>query len=93
MFNTASDIYYRLLGDYELQYIHFSNEKKIKKYSKHNFIDLFLDEYNYDNWFDKSNNKELIELLEGDEKVLSAKIKPGNNSYKLKNKIKQMLYL
>ena len=56
--------------------------KRIKKHSKHNFTDLFLDEYDYDNWFDELNDKEFIDLLAGDEKVLLAKIKPRNNSYK-----------
>ena len=43
--------------------------KKIKKHSKHEFSDLFLDGYSYDNWFDKSNDKELSVLLGSDENM------------------------
>ena len=42
---------------------------KIKKHSKHNFDDLFLHGYSYDNWFDKPNDNELNDLLDSDEKV------------------------
>ena len=40
-----------------------------KKHSKHNFSDLLLDRYSYDNWFDKPDVKELIDLLVSDERV------------------------
>ena len=43
--------------------------------------------------FNTPNDKELIDLLESTEKVLLAKIKAGNSWYKLKNEIKQILYL
>ena len=55
-------MYNKLLSDYELQYTNFL-DKKIKKHCKHNLIDLFLDGYNCDSWFDKPNDKALIGLL------------------------------
>lgn len=40
MLSEASDIYNDLLSDYDFQYTNLLDEKKIKKYSKHNSSDL-----------------------------------------------------
>ena len=89
---------------------------------KYDLINLFLETYNYDLWFEneeptdweKSVDLSDIPPLEGVEEevkegkglehltphklltklsILSAQIKAGNNSYKLKNEIRQILYL
>ena len=36
----------------------FQIKKKINKLPKRKFIDLFLDGYNYDDWFDNPNDEE-----------------------------------
>ena len=95
-------------------------KKKIEL--KYDLINLFLETYNYDLWFEneeptdweKSVDLSDIPPLEGVEEevkegkglehltphklltkllILSAQIKAGNNSYKLKNEIRQILYL
>ena len=100
--------------------------KKSKLGNKYDPVNLFLETYNYEDWFKneesadttrKSDKDEPVDLsdmppLEGDEEVkegkglkiltlnklltrrpiLLAQIKPGNNSYKLKNEIRKILY-
>ena len=117
MFDTALELYNKLLNIYKTQY-----DKPTKAKKKRIKIDLYLDE----------DNLPPITALEGDEEVkldpeetiaeiiqlkkkkkntgtgletftpnklltrlpiLLAQIKAGKNSYKLKNEIRQMLYL
>ena len=52
VYNNDSDIYNKLLNDYELKYAKFSDEKEIKKHDQHKFKDLFLKKHNYNEWFD-----------------------------------------
>ena len=59
--------------------------KKIKKHSKHEFSDLFLDGYSYDNWFDKSNDKELSVLLGSDENMSAKPPLEGDENVETKN--------
>ena len=117
MFDTALELYNKLLNIYKTQYDKLTKAKK-----KRIKVDLYLDE----------DNLPPITALEGDEEVkldpeetiaeiiqlkkkkkntgtgletftpnklltrlpiLLAQIKAGKNSYKLKNEIRQMLYL
>ena len=57
---------------------------KQKKYSKHIFNDLFLDGCSYGNWLDKSNHKEFIDSLEGDEKASIIPPLEGDEKLKVK---------
>ena len=59
--------------------------KKIKKHSKHEFSDLFLEGYSYDNWFDKSNDKELSVLLGSDENVSAKPPLEGDENLETEN--------
>ena len=68
VFNNASDIYNKPVAEYELQYLNFLDEKKIKKHSKDIFGDLVIDGCSHNNWFGEPNDKELIDLLGIDEK-------------------------
>lgn len=47
----------------------FLDEKKIKNHSNHNFSNLALDGYSYDNWCGKPNDKEMNDIFESDENV------------------------
>ena len=60
--DSASELYNKQLGDYELQYKNFSDEKKKKNEEafQTKFRDESLDRYSYDKWFDIPNDKELI---------------------------------
>ena len=51
--DDACDLYNSLLANCEQQYSNFSDEKSKIKRSKHNFSDLLLDEYGYNNYFDE----------------------------------------
>ena len=84
--------------------------------NKYDPINLFLETYNCDNWFENEESVDLSDMppLEGDEEevkegkglkiltpkkllirlpTLLAQIKAENNSYKLKNEVRQILYL
>ena len=59
--------------------LNYSMQKEKEFCSRCSISDLFFDDCDYSKWF-----KPL---------PLFPQIKPGNNSYKLKNKIRQIIYL
>ena len=131
MYDNDSDLCNSLLVNYEQQYSNLSDEERESKSFKHNFDDLFIDDYEYDNYFHEEPgalNEELHELpppKDDEEKYYSvpskplskedkeekglkiltpnklltrlaislAQIKAGNNSNKLKNEVRQIVYL
>ena len=131
MYDNDSDLCNSLLVNYEQQNSNLSDEERESKGFKHNFDDLFIDDYEYDNYFREEPgalNEELHELpppKDDEEKYYSvpskplskedkeekglkiltpnklltrlaislAQIKAGNNSNKLKNEVRQIVYL
>ena len=121
MYDAASELYNELLGTYFDEYYYLLDSKRKKMEHKYKPKNLFLNAYNYDDWFDikeSTDKEESVDLsnmspLEGDEKVKErkeikvltpnklltrlpispAQTKVGNNSNKLKNEIKHIMYL
>ena len=125
MYDTVRELHNDLLEIYFYKYKAVSDGKKGKLGNKYDPINLFLETYNYNVWFE---NEELSDATKTDEKstdlppmpplesdeeeakerkrskiltpnklltrlsTLLAQIKAGNNSYKLKDEFKQILY-
>ena len=72
VYDNDSDLYNSLLVNHDQQYSDCSYKEKKSKRSKHNFSELFLNDCEYNNYFDeeqKAIKKELDDLppVEGDE--------------------------
>ena len=116
MYDNASKLYNEYLEIYFDEYKALSDAQKRKLGNKYDPINLFLETYNYDNWFENEESVDLSDMppLEGDEEevkegkglkiltpkkllitlpTLLAQIKAENNSHKLKNEVRQILYL
>ena len=117
--DTASQLYIFLEVYYD-EYNELSDDKRNKMDPQYKPEELFLEEYNYEGWYENEESSDTTKTdetstdlpqmptLEGDEEevkegkglqilttfpILLAQIKAGNNSYKLKNEIRQILHL
>ena len=125
MYDTVRELHNDLLEIYFYKYKAVSDGKKGKLGNKYDPINLFLETYNYNVWFENEESSDATKTdekstdlppmppLESDEEeakerkrskiltpnklltrlsTLLAQIKAGNNSYKLKDEFKQILY-
>ena len=106
LYNAVSELFNEIFEYYFDAYNELSDVKNYQKSKKFKPISLKLKHYDYVGWFTKKENKldDEEELKEGKElknltpnklltrlPILLAQIKAGNNSYKLKNEIRQIL--
>ena len=89
MYDAGSELYNNLLETYFDEYYILSDAERKKLKLKYDPKKLFLKTNNNDVSFENEESKESTINLP----IMLAQIKAGNNSCKLKNEIRQILYL